>query len=202
MRRPGRPKGKKNGWKYLNESQLKKLMTAVERGKSLRDEVMMKLALWLGLRVKEICNIKLEHINPDSQEIFIEGAKNGRKRTYQFVEENEKLWKKLSRYITQVKKTNSIHLFPNPRNPENSLTIDGIKRLFKVYAKKAGLPSDFSIHSLRHSCAMIRAKNNSNPIKIMLWLRHRSIKSTQRYFEQVQFENDSRDTAEQFAEYL
>lgn len=200
MRKPGRPRGKKNGWKYLNESQLKKFIIAVEREKNLRDEVMMKLALWLGLRVKEICNIKLEHINPDSQEIFIEGVKNGRKRTYQFVGENEKLWKKLSRYIKTLNSKG--FLFPSKKRLGMPMTTDAVKRLFKVYAKKAGLPSDFSIHSLRHSCAMIRAKNNSSPIKIMLWLRHRSITSTQRYFEQIEFENDSKDAAEQFAEYL
>lgn len=203
MRKPGRPKGtKKNGMKYLNEQQLKAFMNAVEKRKSLRDQVMFKLGFWLGLRVSEVCNLKLEHINFNSREIFIKGVKNGRERTYQLVEDNQKLWRMIVRYSSQVNKLGSIHLFPSPQNPENSLSVDGVKRLFKVYAKRAGLPSDFSIHSLRHSVGTLMAKKKFTAIQIQLWLRHRSIISTQRYFEQVRFEDDARQTAKEFQTYL
>jgi len=185
MRKPGRPKGtKKNGMKYLNERQLKALISTVEKGKNLRDEIMIKLTLWLGLRVREVTNIKLEHISLDSREISIKAVKNGRRRTYQFDEEkNQKLWKKLVRYIKSVKKTNSIYLFP-------------------VYANRAGLSSDFSVHCLRHSTGVLMAKARFTAIQIQLWLRHRSILSSQRYFEQTRFEEDSRRTAEEFQAYL
>jgi integrase len=203
MRKPGRPKGtKKNGMKSLNEEQLKSFMSAVEKKKSLRDIVMFKLGFWLGLRVKEIQNLKLEHINFQSQEIFIRGVKNGRERTYQLVEDNQKLWKMVSGYVSQIKKLNSIHLFPSPQNPENSLSVDGIKRLFKVYAKRAGLPGDFSIHSLRHTIGTMMAKKKFTAIQIQNWLRHKSITSTQVYFEQARFEDDARQTAREFEAYL
>jgi len=77
-----------------------------------------------------------------------------------------------------------------------------VQRLFKFYANKAGLPEHFSIHSLRHSCGIIRAKANQSPIKIILWLRQRSISSTQVYFEQVSFERDAEQANEEFQTYL
>jgi integrase len=77
-----------------------------------------------------------------------------------------------------------------------------LKNHFKIHAEQAGLNGDFSIHSLRHSCGILHAKRGESAIAIMLWLRHRSIQSTQIYFEQVSFEEQDKKAAETFAEYL
>lgn len=183
--------------KYLNDEQLKMLMSTIERRKILRDEVIFKLGLYLGLRVQEICNIKLEDIDPENRAITIQGIKGGRLRTYSDIEES--LWKKLNRYSRAIK---SAYLFPSSRNSKGKLTTMAIQRLFKFYMKQAGLPEHFSIHSLRHTCGIIRAKANQSPIKIMLWLRQRSISSTQTYFEQVVFERDAEQANEEFKTYL
>ena len=76
------------------------------------------------------------------------------------------------------------------------------KDLFKKYSSQVNLPEGYSIHSLRHTCAMLKAKNNESPIKIMLWLRHRSVMSTQRYFERVAFEREAEDASIVFGGYM
>lgn len=201
MKKSGRPKGtsKGNGWKYLTEKQLKDFMTAVAKGKSLRDYVIFSLTLYLGLRVQEIVNIELKDIDSDMMGIAIQGVKSGRCRTYPDL--NEKLWKKLQRYIRTLNKR-EIYLLPSPRIEGQALTTQAVKDLFKKYARTAGLSSDYSIHTLRHACAMLKAKNNESPIKIMLWLRHRSISSTQKYFEQVVFERDAEDASRVFGNFM
>jgi len=182
-----RPKGtKKNNWKYLNESQLKVFRQALRKGKSLRDEVMMGLCLYLGLRVSELVDIQMSDIEPDARQITVQGKKGGRKRSYAEIEEG--LWTKLMRYIKRAKIKDA--LFP--------ITDQSAKNIFKKYAKLAGLSNDFSIHSLRHTIAMMKAKRGDSPIKIMLWLRHRTITSTQQYFEQAIFENEAEQMNELF----
>jgi len=182
-----RPKGtKKNNWKYLNESQLKAFRQALKKGKNLRDEVMMELTLYLGLRVSELVAIRLSDIEEESRQITIQGKKGGRRRSYPEIEEG--LWTKLTRYIKRAKIEDA--LFP--------ITDQSAKNVFKKYAKLAGLSSDYSIHSLRHTIAMMKAKRGDSPIKIMLWLRHRSISSTQQYFEQTIFENEAEQMNELF----
>lgn len=57
---------------------------------------------------------------------------------------------------------------------------------FKTHAANAGIPADFSIHSLRHSCAMAMAKEGATAIYIQNWLRQKNITSAQVYFEQLQ----------------
>jgi len=196
----GRPHGtKKNNWKHLNERQLQEFLKAVRKGKTLRDDVMMSLTLYLGLRAKELVNIKLRDIEAESREVTIRGVKSGRKRSYPEIYEG--LWKKLDRWIGSLK-GNETYLFPSPKVKGQPISTQAVKNLFKKYAKEAGLPLDFSIHSLRHTCAMLKAKANESPIKIMLWLRHRSVTSTQRYFEQIQFERDVETTNHVFRSYL
>lgn len=182
--------------KYLNDDQLKAFLNQVEK-RNLRDEVLFKLALYLGLRVQEVCNIQLKDIQPDSRAITIKGVKNGRIRTYADME--DKLWKKLSRYSSSV---NDDYLFPSKRKPGQKMTTANLQRLFKLYASKAGLPQHFSIHSLRHSCGIMMAKAKFTAIQIQLWLRHRSIMSTQVYFEQVTFERDAQQVNQEFGSYL
>lgn len=192
MLKRGRPLGtKKNGLKYLNNSQLKPFHSALQRKGSLRDQVMMELTLYLGLRASELVNIRLTDIEPDSRQITIKGLKSGRTRSYPDLE--SALWSKLSKYLKKSKTIDDDRIFP--------LTPQTAKNVFKRYARLAGLSSDYSIHSLRHTIAIMRARAGDSPIAIMLWLRHRSVGSTQRYFEQVQFENDSLRMNELFTQY-
>lgn len=140
---------------------------------------MMRLTLFLGLRVQELVNIRVSDVEEESRSITIQGAKGGRRRSYPDLE--GRLWKLLTRYIKLYKPTD--HLF--------DVSIQTPKNIFKGYIRKAGLRESLSIHSLRHTCGVLKAKNNESPIRIMLWLRHRSIESSQVYFETIQFENDT-----------
>lgn len=186
-----RPKDtKKPGLRYLNEAQLKAFKRALAEHGSIRDRIMMGLTLYLGLRVQELVNIELSDIEADSQQITIRGLKGGRVRSYSGID-NE-LWKRLCAYLGQSKVKD--HVFP--------ITTQAAKNVFKKYARLAGISADFSIHSFRHSCAILKARKGDSPIKIMLWLRHRSIASTQRYFEQVLFENEAEQMNDLLEGYL
>lgn len=196
----GRPQGTtKNSWKYLSEKQLVSFFNQVRKEGDLRDDVMMSLTLYLGLRVQELVNLKIKDIEPESREITIQGMKSGRKRSYPDID--EKLWKKLCRWIKRLVPDEEF-LFPSPKKIDGPISAQAAKDLFKKYASKEGLSSDFSIHSLRHTCAMLKAKNNESPIKIMLWLRHRSVMSTQRYFEIVALENEAVDASRVFGGFM
>lgn len=198
-----RPKGTtKTGLKFLNEDELKRFFQVVDRSHDRCDIFLYRLILFLGLRVSEAAIIKLEDLNMDSHQIFIQALKNGRSRVYDL---NGKLWFKLERYLKirkRIAKNKNPYLFPSTRYFDESVSTQMIKDHFKIYAEQAGLNSDFSVHSLRHSCGILHAKRGKSPIEIMGWLRHRSVSSTQIYFEQITFENQDREASEIFQEYL
>jgi len=201
MRKRGRPKGtdKKNGWKHLSEKQLEDFFKAIRKERILRDDVILSLALYLGLRVQEIVNIQVDEIEPETKTITIQGVKSGRRRNYPDLD--ERLWKKLQRYMKTLDK-DEVYLFPSPKVKGKPITTQAVKDLFKKYAGRAGLSSDYSIHALRHTCAMLMAKKNESAIKIQHWLRHASIQSTQIYFERIEFEDQARAASRVFGSYM
>jgi len=203
MGSPGRPLGSvKTGLKFLNEEELKRLFQAIDKSKDRQDQFLYRLVLFLGLRVSECTQIKLSDLNMDTPQIFIKALKNGRSRTYDL---DGRLWFKLERWLKirhRFTKKGNPYLFPSARYFDQPVTSQGLKNRFKKYADLAGLNNDFSIHSLRHSCGIIHAKKGKSPIEIMGWLRHRNVNSTQVYFEMITFENQDREAAEIFQEYL
>ena len=203
MKRAGRPQGSvKTGLKFLNESQLKQFFSAVDRSKDRRDMFLFRLVLFCGLRVSEVAQIKLSDLNLDSYEISIQGLKNGRRKTYNL---DGHLFFKLERWLKirdRFTKKGNPFLFPSARFYDESVTPQSIKNRFKTYASQAGLNNGFSIHSLRHSCGIQLARRGESPIIIMLWLRHRSIGSSQIYFEQLQDEEMNSRAKEMFQEFL
>lgn len=200
-----RPTGtKKNGIKYLNDSELEGFFKAVDSAKSSMDSFVFRLILFLGLRVQEAVNIKLGDINQDSFQLSVKGIKNGRTRTYDI---NGRLWHRFEKWIKERKKVSNDNgknpfLFPSSKYHDEPVSTQSLKNGFKVNAEKAGLNNGFSIHSLRHSCGILHAKKEESPIAIMLWLRQRSVKSAQVYFEQIEFEAQDARAAQNFSQFL
>jgi len=197
-----RPRGTvKTGLKYLNQDELERFFRAVDKERNRRDEFLFRLILFLGLRVSEACRIKMKDLNFESYQIVIYGVKNGRNRTYDL---DGRLWRRLKRWLRVRKDFNgkNPYLFPSTQLHDEHLSQQCIKDRFKKYLNQAGLNSDFSVHSLRHSCGIAMAKNGESPISIMLWLRHKSIQSAQVYFEQLQDEAVNTRAKQHFQNYL
>ncbi len=202
-RKPGRPAGTVKGGaiKFLNDRELKAFFSAVDKEpdsfRRVRDRLAFRLTLFFGLRVKELRQILLDDLNADGKQIAIRGLKGGRERTYDLIDEitsGVQAWLK--------KRPAGPYLFPHSLRPDEPIDDGTVAAAFKKYAKRAKLSPSFSVHSLRHSCAIGLAKKGASPIRVMMWLRHRSVESTQVYFEQVQFEGDENRVRQVFADIL
>jgi len=203
-----RPKGTtKNGLKYLDSIQLKKFFDVVRKDKEFRYEVWYNLILYFGLRVCELTGLKTENIKPDIRGLIIEGRKNGLTQTYKSID--PVLWQKLTIWL-EIRKARlshrvSAYVFPSPirRLAETKpISEEAVKVRFKKFAKEAGLDKDFSVHSLRHSCGVLKAKHGDHPIAIKNWLRQKSLTSTLIYIEQTEFENQNKEASQIFGTYL
>lgn len=172
--------------KYLNEDQLERFQKSVKKKGNLRDILIFELMIYFGLRVSEALNITISHIDFQNHEIVIKGLKDGTKKTYSNV--SEKLLRKLKKYISEYDIEN--HLF--------SISRVCVYKIFKRYLRSAKLPDHFSPHSLRHSCAFYMVQHGFSPYEIKNWLRHKSILSTQIYFETIQFENQGVQMSKMF----
>lgn len=185
--------------KYLNQDQLSSFFKTVRQSNSLRDEVAFSLMLFLGLRVGELVKIRIEDINFQSKQIEIRGLKNGRTRTYSL---DARLWRKLLKFTQNSRSTAISWLFPSRAYAGQPITTAALWRMFKIYAEKAGLESRYSIHSLRHSCAVTLALSGATPFDIQSWLRHRTINSTEIYFQEIRELEVEQLASGTFAQYL
>lgn len=163
--------------KYLNESQLERFNKTLKRSGNLRDILIFELTIYFGLRVSELLNLRVSHIDFTNQQLTIQGSKGGYKRTYANV--SEKLLKKVAKYIKEFEIEDQLFM----------ISRQSIYKLFKKYLRSAKIDGRFSPHSLRHSTAFLMIRNGASPYEVRNWLRHKSIMSTQVYFENIAFEN-------------
>jgi integrase len=184
MKKRGRPKETtKAGLKYLDEGQLKAFFQATRK---TRDDLIFSLIVFYGLRVCELARLRMADVDHQGRQLRVTAAKGGLARTEEIAAD---IWTKLEAWLKKWEKSD--YLFPG-RLPGRPMSIDRLKALFKEVAGRAGPPKDFSIHSLRHTTAIMMAARGASPIRIKTWLRHKRISSSERYFEQVRFQTRGR----------
>jgi site-specific recombinase XerD len=141
----------------------------------LRDRAMLELAYAAGLRAEELVKLDLESIDPDAEEVRIEG-KGGRTRV---VPVGEHAWLALQRYLARGRaaldsgESRALFLTKTGRR----LSTSDVRRRLKLKIRRAGV----SPHTLRHSFATHLLEGGADLRAIQELLGHASIATTQTY---------------------
>jgi site-specific recombinase XerD len=141
----------------------------------LRDRAMLELAYAAGLRAEELVNLDVDSVDPDAEEVRVEG-KGGRTRV---VPVGEHAWRALDRYLSRGRpaldtgEQRALYLSKNCRR----LSTSDVRRRLKVQAGQAGV----SPHMLRHSFATHLLEGGADLRAIQELLGHASISTTQTY---------------------
>lgn len=200
-----RPTGtKKDGIKFLTDSQCAAFMKATRNNK--RDCFLFSLMLFVGARVSEVCQLKLSDMNEPAFQVFIQAKKNGTSRHYTM---SGKLFKKYKSWIRERAKMEHADMNPYLFITRYSLhdmpmAEQTVKNAFKKYAAVAKLNGDFSVHSIRHTCAVVRIAEGTPVVFVQKWLRHKSINSTMIYVDiaSPEIKRDGQEAADTFDRFL
>lgn len=143
----------------------------------VRDLAIMETLYSCGLRVSELCSLRINDVDDSFVRVFGKGSK----------ERTVPIGKKalaaidnyLARYRDFYESEHNTHLFLSLKGRP----IDRISvwKSIKHYSKKAGITKNISPHSLRHSFATHLLENNAELRVIQEMLGHASISSTDRY---------------------
>ena len=140
--------------KFLTEEEVQKLRKVCidaaglarskRQIKSIRDWMIIDLALQAGLRVGEISSLEIGDlfIEKGHSHIHIRQGKGNKSR---LVTIGESLRKHLRQYLKE-KKSKSFFLFNSERSDQ--MTTSAIQKVVKKAMKLAGLPPHYSVHSL------------------------------------------------------
>jgi len=167
--------------KSLSKKQQDALERTVERIGSIRDIAIIKLFLHTGLRVSELCELKLKNVNilPRSGQVKILG-KGGK---YRELPLNKEARDVLTRYLEKHSREPYDNLFTGTRGPKNqSISAVGIRKMFRKYKRLAGIDDEgISIHSLRHTFATRMLENGRPLTEVKYLLGHENINTTAIY---------------------
>ena len=147
--------------------------------KEIRDKAMLELLYATGIRVSELIGLELSDVNLQMNYILCRDA--NKERVIPFGNEARHA---LIRYLESsrsimVEDASSTVLFANCSGQKMSR--QGFWKLIKYYAKKAGITSDITPHTLRHSFAAHLVENGADLRSVQEMLGHSDISTTQIY---------------------
>jgi site-specific recombinase XerD len=146
----------------------------------VRDRAMFELAYSAGLRAEELVNLDVASLDPDGEEVRVEG-KGGRTRV---VPAGEHAWRALDAYLARARPA----LATRPGEPALFLSRSGrrlstsdVRRRLALQVRRAALQGGVSPHALRHSFATHLLEGGADLRAIQELLGHSSISTTQTY---------------------
>ena len=142
----------------------------------LRDSILIRLLWDTGVRVSELCDLDITHINENKPSAIIFTKKTGKKRAIVWLEGTHELLMKYMTMRMDLERLNraSALFIGKHRNIGWSmrLTTRTVERLVRHYVNKAGIKEKITPHSFRHGWAHKRRDNNAPLAFIQKGLGH------------------------------
>jgi site-specific recombinase XerD len=156
----------------LSAKELKHLFCAPQR---LKQRVLFALIYSAGLRVGEVCNLKISDIDSDRMTIRVIKSKGKDDR---YVPLSDYILKGLRKYVKSSMPAN--YLF-NGKVKGQPLGRSAVQQSFRLAVKAAGIKKPVSVHSLRHSYATHLLEQGVDIVTIKELLGHSNIETTMMY---------------------
>lgn len=147
--------------------------------KEIRDKAMMELLYATGIRVSELISLRISDVNLQNGYIC---CKDGlRERIIPF---GHAAGEALKNYLIQSRQAmlhteNEDILFTNCNG--QPMSRQGFWKVLKQYAKRAGIETDITPHTLRHSFAAHLVENGADLHSVQEMLGHSDVSTTQIY---------------------
>ena len=166
----------------MNRETVERLLEGIDRSQPLgrRDRAMLEVFYASGLRLSELCGLRLERYDPDDGFLRVTGKGNKTRivpvggRAREAVED----YLKNERANLVTKRTGS-EIFLSVRG--GKLSPDRVRQIVKERAAQAGIESNVYPHLLRHSFATHLLEGGADLRVIQELLGHADISTTQIY---------------------
>jgi len=160
--------------RVLGENELSRLFRSLT---NLKHKAILFTAYSAGLRVSEVVNLKLQDVDSDRMQLFIQCSKGKKDR---YVTLSPVLLDVLRSYILNCKIRPIKYVFES-YEPGIAYCSRSAQKVFQNAKNFAGIKKDVSFHVLRHSFATHLLEKGIDVIYIKDILGHFNIKTTERY---------------------
>lgn len=168
----------------LTESEVATLLNApdIKTDKGILHRAILETFYSSGLRISELCNLKVNDADTAKGYIRVNQGKGGKDRVVP-IGNSACLWIRLYREtvrtkVVRAKSGDFLFLGFSLGNPIQRVTV---MEAVKTYGKQAGITKKVSSHILRHACATHLMRNGASLLDVRGILGHVFLKTTQRY---------------------
>jgi len=168
--------------KYLNSQQVASLLAAPDPAQpgGARNRAMLELLYACGLRVSELCLLKMTDLNLDLGFLRVTGKGNKQR----MIPVGSKARASIEEYTSQarsalLKSKSSPYLFVTSRG--GPMTRQGFWKLLGVQGKKVGIFQNLTPHVVRHSFATHLLDGGADLRSVQTMLGHADIATTEIY---------------------
>jgi len=177
-----RPKVARKLPRVLSYEEVESLLAAppLDTARGVRDSAMIHLMYASGLRVSELCSLKLGDL--DRKVGTVSPLGKGSKR--RIVPVGQIALDRIDAYLDHVRvhargATVDPHLFLSPRGKR--FTRQGLWKLLRAYARAVGIKTPISPHKLRHSFATHLLRGGADLRAVQAMLGHADLGTTEIY---------------------
>lgn len=170
---------KQNETKWLERHQVRAIFEAIDNypqgeEKRVRDRAIISVLVNTGLRVSELCNLKLEHLDFENGIIEVTG-KGSKYRKVPFPKASQKAVKRWLKY----RDLDTPYLFHTERSPR--ITDRAVQHIAQKLSER--LNFKFTVHQLRHT-ALKNIADATGKIEIVASVAgHEDVNTSKRYIE-------------------
>jgi integrase/recombinase XerD len=167
----------------MTPAEARRLIEAADGGSpiALRDRALLEVLYATGVRVSELANLRLEHIDLEDGALRVVCGKGRKDRV---VPLTHAAAESLSRYLRCGRcvlpgTASARYLFPGEKGGYLHRAV--VNKLIRRYAQKAKLRKHVSCHTFRHSVATHLLRGRADIRHIQKLLGHASLNTTERY---------------------
>ena len=128
-----------------SEAEIQCYYQTVWQAQNFSDMVLIKLLLYTGVRVSELCNMHLSEVDFEQCQIKITAGKGHKDRLVPFPISFKEA---LAMHVQQLKARGADYLFES--SWKKKYTERGVRKILARYSRAAGLTQTISPHKLRH----------------------------------------------------
>lgn len=157
-----------------------------DNASSLRNKAILMTIYGAGLRVSEVCNLRVRDIDSESMRIFVRYGKNGKDRYTILSQKNLEVLREY--WLAYRPKHQDGWLFLN-KDGSSKMHFRTAQDAFNAAIKRAGIKKDVTTHTLRHCFATHLLEAGTDVCRIKQLLGHTHIQSTTFYLHLLNFDS-------------
>ncbi|WP_280542726.1 tyrosine-type DNA invertase [Chromohalobacter sp. 11-W] len=165
--------------RHLSQSEVERLLKATKGARhESRDRCLLLLMFRHGLRVSELCGLRLSQVDLEERVLHVARLKRGLSTTHPLRGDEIRALRRWLAARAKMKAEGGVLFLSERRTPLNRRTV---WHLVRRYGEKAALALPAHPHMLRHACGYELANQGADTRLIQDYLGHRNIQHTVQY---------------------